>query len=203
MMRTCGLALDRFSARRTPLLLRTPCPLGGLGHASAVRVRPAAHWSSWADSLRMVRQRHPAIAECMVVGLEVDNPFTCFRSVRQCKRAVLDTGLAIPHWQELADSPPPREEDPEPSQPKAGWQQRATEKLEQKFVREEVWPALSDSTRALMRSQHGPLASAPLTALPTLKATRLEAQPFRVFLCRRFVPTPPSVHAHLPMWPPT
>ena len=31
---------------------------GGLGLASAVRVRPAAHWSSWADSLRMVRQRH-------------------------------------------------------------------------------------------------------------------------------------------------
>ena len=89
----------------------------------------------------------------------------------------------------------PREQDPEPSQPKAGWQQRATEKLEQKFVREEVWPVLSDSTRALLRSQHGPLASAPLTALPTSKATRLEAQPFRVFLCRR-------LHLPLPLWSP-
>ena len=77
---------------------------GGLGLASAVRVRPAAHWSSWADSLRMVRQRHPAIAERMVVGLEVDDPVACFRSVRQCKQAVLDAGLEIPHWQVLPDS---------------------------------------------------------------------------------------------------
>ena len=155
---------------------------GGLGLASAVRV--AAHWSSWADSLRMVRQRHPAIAERMVVGLEVDDPVACFRSVR----------VEIPHWQELADSPFPREQDPKPSQSEAGWQERATEKLEQKFVREEVWPVLSDSTRALVRSQHGPLASAPLTALPTSKATRLEAQPFRVFLCRRLhLPLPLSM----------
>ena len=43
---------------------------GGLGLASAVRVRPAAHWASWADSLRMDRQRHPAIAERMIDGLE-------------------------------------------------------------------------------------------------------------------------------------
>ena len=98
-------------------------------------------------------------------------------------RAVLDAGLEIPHWQVLPDSPLPREQDPEPSQPKAGWQ-RAIE-LEQKFVREEVWPALGDNTKALIRSQHGPLASTSLTALPTSKATRLEAQPFRVFLCRR------------------
>ena len=130
----------------------------------------------------------------MVVGLEVDDPVACFRSVRQCKQAVLDAGLEIPHWQELPDSPLPQEQDPEPSQPKAGWQQRATEKLEQKFVREEVWPLLTDSTRALLRSQHGPLASAPLTALPTSKATRLEAQPFRVFLCRRLhLPLPLSM----------
>ena len=132
--RTCGLALDSFSARRTSVAAHTLSTLshsaGGLGLASAVRVRPAAHWSSLADSLRMVRQR------------------------------------ATPGNRR------PREEDPEPSQPKARWQQRATD-------------ALSDITRALMRSQHGPLASAPLTALLTSKATGLEAQPFLVFLCRR------------------
>ena len=66
-----------------------------------------------------------------------------------------------------------------------GWQQQATKVLERKFVRERVWPTLSDSTRALVRSQHGPLASVPLTVVPTSKATRLDAQPFRVFLCRR------------------
>ena len=87
---------------------------GGLGLVSAVRVRPAAHWASWADSLRMVRQRHPAIAERMVAGLEGDGPEACFQSVRQCQQTVLEAGLEMPHWQELADSPPPRDEEPEP-----------------------------------------------------------------------------------------
>ena len=100
----------------------------------------------------------------------------------------------MPPWQELADSPPPREEEPERTQHQVGWQQRASRKLE-KFLREE-WPGLSNSSRALLRSQHGPLASAPLTALPTSKATRVDAQPFRVFLCRRLhLPLPLSMRA--------
>ena len=55
---------------------------GGLGLASAVRVRPAAHWASWADSLRMIRQRHPLIARLIIAGLEV--PF--------CHAMPADTG---------------------------------------------------------------------------------------------------------------
>ena len=46
-----------------------------------------------------------------------------------------------------------------------------------------------------MRSQHGPLASAPLTALPTSKATRLEAPAVPRLLVSTFAPAPPSVHA--------
>ena len=46
--------------------------VGGLGLASAVRVRAAAHWASWADCLRMVRKRHPSVADTMVLGLERD-----------------------------------------------------------------------------------------------------------------------------------
>ena len=42
-----------------------------------------------------------------------------------------------------------------------------------------------------MRSQRGPLVSATLTALPTCRATRIESQPFRVWLCRRLrLPVP-------------
>ena len=44
---------------------------------------------------------------------------------------------------------------------------------------------MEDPERALMRSQHGPLASAPLTPLPTSRVMRLDAQPFRLLLCRR------------------
>ena len=92
------------------------------------------------------------------------------------------------------------------STPNPDWQQRATEKLEQKFVREEVWPALSDRTRALMRSQHGPLASAPLTA-PTSKAIRLEpSRPASscvdVCTCSSLCPCAlADVAANLHVWP--
>ena len=150
---------------------------GRLGLGSAVRVRPAAHMPSWDDSFRTVRQRHPAVAERTIDGLEANVPLTCFKSVRQCKQVFLDAGLEMPPWQELADSSPPRQEEPEPTQPQVGWQQRASRKLEEKFLREQLWPGLSDSSRALLRSQHGPLASAPLTALPTSKAARVDPNP--------------------------
>ena len=39
-----------------------------------------AHWASWADSLRTVRQRHPATAERKVAGLVGDDPVACFHS---------------------------------------------------------------------------------------------------------------------------
>ena len=56
--------------------------------------------------------------------------------------------------------------------------------MEKNFVSDHLWPRF-DNARALMRSQYGPLASTALTALPTSRATRIDPQPFRLFLCRR------------------
>ena len=166
---------------------------GGLGLASAVRVRVAAHWSSWADSLRMIRQRHPLIAEFIVAGL-ADGPVPCFQAVRECQRSLAAVGFEMPSWVELSDSPPTREEDPEPNQPKFGWQQKATRMLEKNFTDEVEWPGLDNASRALLRSQHGPLAFALFTALPTSRVTRMDAQPFRLLLCRRMhLPLPLSM----------
>ena len=88
--------------------------------------------------------------ERMVTGSEGDDPVACFNSVREVQQAVLEAGLEMPQCQELADNPPHRDEEPEPNLPKVGWQQQATMMLEQNFVRERVWPALSDSTRAVV-----------------------------------------------------
>ena len=46
-----------------------------------------------------------------------------------------------------------------------------------------------------MRSQRGPLVSALLTALVTSRMTRIEAQPFRLLLCRLRFPLPLSLRS--------
>ena len=47
-----------------------PLSMGGLGLTSAVRSRVAAHWSSWADCIRMVRDRHPIVADVIMHGID-------------------------------------------------------------------------------------------------------------------------------------
>ena len=176
---SCSLQI--LGMRTTPSIAHVFSTLalsvGDLGLANAIRVRVAAHSSSWADSLRMIKQRHPLIADFIVAGL-ADGPVPCFQAVREC---------------ELSDSPPTREEDPEPNQPKFGWQQKATRMLEKNFIDEVVWPGLDNASRALFRSHHGPLAFAVFTAFPTSRV-RVDAQPFRLLLCRRLhLPLPLSM----------
>ena len=62
-----------------------------------------------------------------------------------------------------------------------------------------VWCGLTDARRALLRSQHGPLASAALFALPSSRATRNDCQPSGSSFAADSLPVSP----HLPMWPPT
>ena len=103
----------------------------------------------------------------------------------------------MPPWQGLAESPHPVKRC-QSTQPHFGWQQRAS----RKFLREEVWAGFSDSSRALLRSQHGPLISASLIALPTSRATWVDAH--SVSVCADACTCPSlSIHAYLPMWPPT
>ena len=143
-------------------------------------MRAAAQWASWVDSLR--KQRHPLTEVDGQTQLEAHEPVGCFLSVLQCQRQLTVVGLVIPLWEELANTPPERVE-PELNQPKMGWQQRASQKLEDRFIHDTVWPALK--TVPDLSSAARPLASAPLTVLPTSKATKLDAQPFRLLLCRK------------------
>ena len=60
------------------------------------------------------------------------------------------------------------------------------------FLSGALWPGLSLLSRALLRSQGGPLAGLPFT-FPTAAHSRFDAQPFRVLLLRRFwLPLLPS-----------
>ena len=159
---------------------------------SAVRSPVAAHWSSWADLRSHIKQRHPEVAETLIMGIHRD-PSPCFVAVRHCQGLLEGAGLDVPSWRSLADTPPVLDPEADPTEPKRGWQHRAARCLEERHLRRQVWPTLSDPARALVRSQQGPLASPALTALPTSRATRIDPQPFWVWLCRRlFLPLPLS-----------
>ena len=159
----------------SPTLASLPFRLGGVGVAHAVRGREAAHWASWADCIKMVKQRHPHIAATMMRSLVDHDPVApCFREVRSCQRSLMEAGFDIPEWESLTESPPPRQEgEIEPSQPKRGWQHKATHAVDDTFFWNQVWPNLSQADQALQRSQCIPLAS----------------------------PTWTAVFAHLQMWP--
>ena len=149
--------------------------MGGLGLTSALEVRTAAFWASWADSMKMVKERHPTIANEMMVGIDREEG-PCFQSVRTCQQLLVEAGFVVPPWSELVNTPPQAELEPEPNQPKFEWQQRAARQFHEQS-REQVRRSLTNAERAMLRSQHGPLASAVFTALPTSRVTKIEPQP--------------------------
>ena len=60
-----GVSLTQDSWEKSSL----PMSLGGCGLRSASRTSSSAYWASWADSLRMIHQRHTAVADQMVRSL--------------------------------------------------------------------------------------------------------------------------------------
>ena len=47
-----------------------PLSMGGVGLRSAVRTSVPASWASWADSISMIRERHPSVANMIIEALE-------------------------------------------------------------------------------------------------------------------------------------
>ena len=62
------MGIASFSAKAKQYIT-IPLSLGGVGLSSANRSRDSAHWSSWADSLPMIWNRHPVVATTMILGL--------------------------------------------------------------------------------------------------------------------------------------
>ena len=121
-----------------------PLTLGGLGIGGTL-------WGSWADCLEMIRVRHPDVATKVVRGFS--------QASSQCCKAVSD---AVSRLQAVRA----RHRDRDPTEPKHGWQKVASLVVHKRHREEIVWPQLSESERASVRSQSGPLASVPLTAFP-------------------------------------
>ena len=78
-------------------------------------------------------------------------------------------------WGELVEGRVPQvvEEEEDPCQPRFGWQQKASSAIEKHHFQVSVWPQLLEHERAMMRSQIGPLASAPFVSFPVDRTSRI------------------------------
>ena len=59
---------------------------GGIGLRSASRTQPAAHWASWADALKMVKERHPVVADTILGALESGAETSSIQAILKCSR---------------------------------------------------------------------------------------------------------------------
>ena len=66
----------------------------------------------------------------------------------------------------------------EPDGWRIGWQHEASSRVERRFREAELMARFTDTEKAFLRSQSGPLAGAALAAVPTSFHTRLEPHPF-------------------------
>ena len=70
-----------------------PAPPRGCWVDSATR---SARWASWADSLKMVFDRHPEIAGRIVRGLEDQHPAPSIQGVLDCGASLTRQGFHPP-----------------------------------------------------------------------------------------------------------
>ena len=138
---------------------------GGLGLASAVLSRSAACWASWADCLPMVKARHPVIAGELLHALDDQGGGIHINSASSSRDQLIGMGFLAPTWVDVANGVRPRRDDDCEDVPRSsaqGWQHEAVSIVHDRLA-ESICPGLTDSQRALLRSQGGHMASSPFT----------------------------------------
>ena len=130
-------------------------------------------------------------------------PDSCFAGTTAPVTSLVNAGFTPPSWEHLmaGHRPPQRPiDEDEPCQLRHCWQHLATKTSEYTFRHHHLWPRLSPSEQALLRSQSGPGAGVVFSAIPYTSLTTLEPHIFRTLLiCRLRLPI--SRVSHLPVWP--
>ena len=133
--------------------------LGGLGLRSATRTRQAAYWASWADCLSMIKVRHPAVAERILVALHSFKGAESIRSAAMAANQLAGVeGFEVPSWESLSEGARPefrKPEDHEPGGVRHGWQHEAASRVERHHRKHNLMVRLAPHEKALVRSQSG------------------------------------------------
>ena len=180
------MPLPDLSYRRAQL----PLSMGGLGLGSAERLRHAAYWSSWADTVRALRKHQPGVLAALLRPLQdasANGTPPSTRAAEQAARFLRSEGFSAPTWarllEEEAAAPVPRTTRSAPGA-RPGWQRAASKALDKRAL-EMLFNDIDPTSRALLLSQAGDAASCAFTALPTSADTRVPDAEYRVMLLRR------------------
>ena len=106
----------------------------------------------------------------------------------RCRGNLVELGFEAPEWGDLARGARPDFEPMAnriPGTSKHGWQQKASDVVENSFLAQTIWPTLAPPEQALLRSQQGPMAGLPYTCLPISPETTFQPQELRVLFLRR------------------
>ena len=126
MCRLLGTDIENARSRE---LASVPLSLGGLGLRSATRTREAANWASWADCLFMVRNKHPVVAD-RILMLRMDD-FECTRSAAVAAHHLAGVeGFEVASWEALSHGLRPQPRDLEDREFQHGWQHEAASRVE-------------------------------------------------------------------------
>ena len=180
------MPLPDLSYRRAQL----PLSMEGLGLGSAERLRHAAYWSSWADTVRALRKHQPGVLAALLRPLldaSANGTPPSTRAAEQAARFLRSEGFSAPIWARLleedAAAPAPRTTRSAPGA-RPGWQRAASKALDKRAL-EMLFNDIDPTSRALLLSQAGDAASCAFTALPTSADTRVPDAEYRVMLLRR------------------
>ena len=124
-------------------IITMPLSIGGMGLRSAHRTSPPVYWASWADSLPMIRERHPEVARTIMDRAGRPNPRPSLESAVRVARDLEGVhGFKVPSWEF------------EPGGERHGWQHEAASRVEKQY-REGLLPRFTESEKAQLRSQSG------------------------------------------------
>ena len=168
-------------------LAQLPMRLGGCGLRSALRTAPAAWWASWADTLPMIRARHPEVAERLYQQLQGNRVATpSVAAVQEAQRHLAEKGYQCPEWDLVWNGARPDQgSELEPGEWKHGWQYYAASRLETEFRAGAVLSSADYSSNAFLRSQAGRASGAHLSASPVNAARTWQLAHLRLVLLRR------------------
>ena len=138
---------------------------------------------SWADSIKMISERHPEVSTTILRAVDEQHASPSFMVVSSVQ-SLEEAGFVPPSWEQLASGAVEVPDVFDPDEPaQEGVAGTAARAVETHFW-EGLMPTISRDA-SLLRSQGGPLASVPLTIFPTDRTCRFDVQLFRILLLRR------------------